>query len=758
MTKKNLPIKLILQKKTDIKNNQGGGQVKFFGLVTDALQEQICTKFEHVLQFYENVFNENDQVPAVGKITVKAEAIAKSHKPNDLCRCCSIIGGEDLNEIYIKVTRQSLKETISLVKEPPSKKFKANLTAIEDIQPIQPAEKITQDLYRVSKQGNIENVRNQIKIKLFDFGNEFDNTQIWNYVLKKLKALKLPGDPEHISYGEKINYLKVKIRSFEDVKKIASINGVKTIDFFRQYSAPLINSINTNLAQKLNINSPESEVLIGIIDGGISQQNPFLKPFIKARKNYVPEQYRNESHGTFIASMIQYGNALNEFNVTSPKFHFIDICAIPNSDSKYGLTDTIDEDDLMRIIEETMKEYASTTKIWNLSLGIPDEICNGSMSDLGIFLDGIQDHYKVQFFVSSGNLNPPQFREWPAQKSIGESDRIISPADSVRAITVGSLALHDSNLSIVKTNEPSPFSRRGPGANYTVKPDVVDYGGNLSRSFNFSGLGVKGLDISGNIVEGVGTSYSTPRIVQKYASIYDSMLIKDPLLAKALIIHSARMNSRELLDKNQDNIKYYGFGLPSPDVSDILLCSENEVTMIFKQQISAGTHLEMVNFPFPSSLIRDGKYFGKICMTLVHNPTLEPRFGSEYCRTNIDVSFGTYKIVGGKHKFSGQVPLECSWDEKFEISRVKNGFKWNPIKSFYRDFSKRGISLGDGWKIRIDMNPRNGFIAPPQNFVLVVTIMAPEGYDIYSEMVNGLRSFGFITSNLETKLQIRAKE
>lgn len=758
MTKKNLPIKLVLQRKTDIKNNQGGGQVKFFSPVTDALQEQICIKFKHVLQFYEKVFNENDQVPAVSKITVKAEAIAKSHKPNDLCRSCSIIGGEDLNEIYIKVTRQSLEETISLVKEPPSKKFEANLTAIEDIQPIQPAEKITQDLYRVSEQGKIENVRNQIKIKLFDFGNEFDNTQILNYVLKKLKTLKLPGDLERISYGEKVNYLKVKIQSFEDIEKIASINGVKSIDFFRQYSAPLISSINADLVQKLNIESPESEVLIGVIDGGISQQNPLLKPFIKARKDYVPKQYRNENHGTFIASMIQYGNSLNGFNVISPKFHFIDICAIPNGDSKHGPTDTISEEDLMQIIEETMKTFAPTTKIWNLSLDLPDEICSGSMSDLGIFLDDIQDRYGVQFFVSSGNLNHPPFREWPAQKSIGESDRIISPADSIRAITVGSLALHDSDFSIVKTNEPSPFSRRGPGANYTVKPDVVDYGGNLSQSLDCLGLGVKGLDISGNIVEGIGTSYSTPRIVQKYASIYDSMLTKDSLLAKALIIHSARMNSRELLDKNQDSIKYYGFGLPSPDVSDILLCSENEITMIFRQQISAGTHLEMVNFPFPSSLIRDGKYFGKICMTLVHNPTLEPRFGREYCRTNIDVSFGTYKFVDGKSKFSGQVPLECSWDEKFEISRVKNGFKWNPIKSFYRDFSKRGISLADGWKIRIDMTPRNGFIAPPQNFVLVLTIMAPEDCDIYSEMVNGLRSFGYATLNLETKLQIRAKE
>lgn len=160
----------------------------------------------------------------------------------------------------------------------------------------------------------------------------------------------------------------------------------------------------------------------------------------------------------------------------------------------------------MEIIEEVMEKYSST-KIWNMSLGIESKVCDGSMSDLGIFLDYIQDKYSVQFFVSSGNLNQLPLREWPPQDDMGERDRIISPADSVRAITVGSVALYESKDSIVRSNEPSPFSRRGPGANYIVKPDVVDYGGNISRSLSINGLAMKGLDVNGKIVEGNGTSY-----------------------------------------------------------------------------------------------------------------------------------------------------------------------------------------------------------------------------------------------------------
>mgnify|MGYP002508040646 FL=1 len=188
-------------------------------------------------------------------------------------------------------------------------------------------------------------------------------------------------------------------------------------------------------------------------------------------------------------------------------------------------------------------------------------------------------------------VNKLPLRNWPPQKGLGEHDRLISPADSVRAVTVGSVALFESDDSIVKVNEPSPFSRRGPGANYVVKPDIVDYGGNLSKTYTIDGLGVRGLGPKGEIIEGNGTSYSTPRALQKFASIYEEMMEPDILLAKAMLIHCARMNSRELLDESPDNIKYYGFGIPSPNVQGILQCSEDEVTLVFKQKISQGSHV-----------------------------------------------------------------------------------------------------------------------------------------------------------------------
>lgn len=367
MSEKNLPIKVVLQKATDTQKNKGGGDTKFFGEVTLELQQEIIDKFEKIASFYEDVFNENELVPAVGKITVKQEAIAKSHKPNDLCRNCPIIGSEDLNEIYIKVSKKSIEETVSLIQNPPSKKFRANLTAISDIQPITTDEKISENLVQMSMQGQFDAVKNKIKIKFFDFGDDFDNNQIMGYVMKKLSEFGFAEKHELITYGGRIKYIKVEVNSYEDVIKIASVNGVKSVDFFQEYSLPLSEFVGTDLHLLLDSEYSDSETRIGIIDGGISEENPFLKPYIVAREEYVGESYRNPSHATFIASTIQYGNQLNGIAAAEPqRFKFVDIVAIPNGDKTFGPIDTIGEEDLMEIIEEVMDKYAVNTKIWNI--------------------------------------------------------------------------------------------------------------------------------------------------------------------------------------------------------------------------------------------------------------------------------------------------------------------------------------------------------------------------------------------------------
>ena len=106
------------------------------------------------------------------------------------------------------------------------------------------------------------------------------------------------------------------------------------------------------------------------------------------------------------------------------------------------------------------------------------------------------------------------------------------------------------------------------------------------------------------------------------------------------------------------------------------------MTLVFKQKISQGSHLEMYDFPYPKSLIKNNKYIGEIGMTLAYLPPLDPKYGQEYCRTNIDVSFGTYSYLqNGKIDYKGQVPLEAKWDVNMKPTSSR------PLSSFATDGS-----------------------------------------------------------------------
>lgn len=754
MDEKKLPIKLIMQQDSHIFPNQPGGQPKFFGEVTESLKEDVIQELENVLEYYDEFLENNPTIPVIGKVLMKEQAIAKSHKPNTLCKYCPIVGSEDLEENYIKVTKEGIQKTIEYIRTSDSKYLGANLTAVAEITAFQPEDKISIGL---KEELEDKEFSKRVKLKCFDFGSEYDNQQVHAYVEHKLSELGL--EYVYKDFGVNLKYFVLEIPESKIVQQLAEINGVRKIDVFQKYYLPQqlkqipIESIFNN-----NLDVTLSDVIIGIIDGGISPKNDLLNPFIYARKEYVAPEYQNHSHGTFIASTIQFGNRLNDLSSTGDiHFRFLDVIAMPNSNENYGPTCSLSEEELQEIILEVLEEYPEV-KIWNLSLGLDKQVNDTKISDLAIFLDEMQARYNVQFFIASGNINDLTLqRTWPAGEENDEFDRMGSPADSVLGITVGSVALKESDDSIVRKEEPSSFSRRGPGANYIVKPDVVDYGGNLTNTGSISNLGLIGLDCDGRIVEDIGTSYATPRIVQKFASIYHELTERNLLMAKAMLMHSARLETKTIRKKEQHLMKYYGFGKPSNNVNDILKCTENEITLVFNQTIRRGRHLELIDFPYPPSLIRNGKYYGEITMTLVYEPPLDARYGSEYCRTNIDVSFGAYSIKSdGKLDFKGEVPIDARWDQKFEQERVRNGFKWCPTKSFYRKMSQ-GIKEKDGWKLRIDLTPRNDLEFQEQEFVLIVTIKTDEDSDIYSEMVRELRQQGHITNNLETRQDIRTR-
>jgi serine protease AprX len=742
-----LPIKVVLPRKGDIKKNNPGGSLKFFEEFTPELRNSIALQFENLRDAYKESFDQYPEVPCVGKVIVKDKAIAKTHKPALLLNInnCPIIGTEKLNEILIKITPKRIDKLIVEIKQTNSKGKKANMTKIDHVEKYSLSDKTSEQL---------NNYKEPLKIKLFDYKDINDNKKTIHAFKEKIRQLGLEKDISELNYTEKLKIYKLKCKSFNEIKEISEFPGIKKISFFPKYYAdmPNIEKIEKELPDLPLPEDGENYPIIGLIDSGIKKNHRYLEPWIIGREEFIAPEYQNNKHGTFVAGIIQYGSFLNNFSNIKQQFKILDIVALPNEDENYGKTDVLAEYQLIEILSKVIPKYCEKVKIWNLSLGT-NKICSDTISDLATMLDNIQDEYGVTFILSAGNFESNPVRKWPPQKDFGGIDRITIPADSVRGVTVGSIAHCSTNC--VKKNFPSPFTRIGPGANLITKPEVVEYGGNINEKGEYNNTGIISFDENGNLCELIGTSFSAPRVTAIYSNIFNGIK-KDNNnnFIKALLINSARnpLNNSKSINVNE----YVGFGLPDANLLNTITCTKSSVNLIFTSEIEQGTHIAIRDFPYPKSLYKDGKWYGEIKIVLVYTPPLDQSFGQEYCRTNIDASLGTYKSISEDNRiegYKGAVPLERKWHEKYERELVDNGFKWNPIKTYYRRI-KNGIN-GIAWRLYLDCTSRFGEDYETQEFVLIVTITDPSGGDIYSDVVQSLRERGFIYNDLQVENRIQ---
>lgn len=292
--------------------------------------------------------------------------------------------------------------------------------------------------------------------------------------------------------------------------------------------------------------------------------------------SYCGHVFRYATANGFAERDITTGGLLNAQQAQQQHFKLLDVVVMPNNDPKKGLTDVLSEDVLVETLFDVIGRYHNEVKVWNMSLAT-NRLCNDSISDLASILDEIQDTFGVEMIIPTGNYIKPPLKQWPPLNNLNGQDRLFVPADSVRAITVGSVANIGIDLFADK-DMPSSFSRIGPGANFLIKPEIVYYGGNCKDDMQCLGTGVISFDINGNLVEGIGTSYAAPAIASIYAGLrYGLNEERSQEFSKAFLIHSASIPAGVKKSVKEYN-KYFGYGIPEVNIEDILTCSPSSVT------------------------------------------------------------------------------------------------------------------------------------------------------------------------------------
>lgn len=726
--------------------------------MVDALKEHTCTK---------------KKLPLVVCTAIDEKAIAKSHRDNITSlfmnntesNILGFLGNKCLlSKITDQTTLTNMQRIFSNTKENATL-----ISSITDIGPFYP---------------RIDNYDKNIKfykVRLVNYNNA-DLNNMSKLLFEKQCADNNLIIKHKVKYTPDMIIYRVCIDSLPQMRLLKTFEGIYTIEKMLPIRATLDSLDKPLLISPKNIDNDKQYPTVGVLDTGISD-NAFLQPW-KLNDNFTnyPDEYKDVSHGTFVSGIIEYGDELNNnhrFLLKGVKL--FDATVYPNKEKEH-----IYVDDLIEHIREAI-EQNNSIKIWNLSLGTNDESALDEFSDFGMALDNIQDENNVLIIKSAGNCtnfinNKPK-------------SRISKSADSIRAITVGSIAETQNKYDYAKPNMPSPFTRIGPGPSNIIKPDLVFFGGNAGvKNDKLIVSGVTSFAPNGTLASNGGTSFSTPWISRMAAELsfcIDTQF--DPLLIKAILIHNAKYPSACEMDMT-DKITQMGFGLPS-SVSNMLYNADEEITLILRDTLDKGSFVEMFDFPYPKHLIDESGYFtGQIILTLVTKSIIDDKQAGEYCQSNIDIFFGTYEKEKDRDVSKPNIKnpkgveqpknilLDTCYSKKVqgiypqtgferECTLVKYGKKFHPIKKWAVDLAdmtpankERYLGCSRKWYLKIDGLYRK-FIENDsqkhnyklsQEYCLLITIRDPHGkIKVYDEVSQQLDYNNFVHKNINIRNDIK---
>jgi hypothetical protein len=785
MNDEKLPIKFFAKRDIDILQNEPGGNNNPPKWILG--EEELMRRSQDYIDIFkefEKQLLEKEQndslLPLVFKAKIIDDAMAKTHR-REICKLfrtkdsgSNVLGLSAAKEIIVKV--ETSKEASGIINRLKNAKiYNHAISSIDNI-----------DIFYPTVTKSSESNPVNYKVKLIDFQNWEQNNVIRRYfensIVKKLglEIKKTNYTTEHILYKIK----SVSSDALISIEKDEIFGAIFSIEPMPIYSVGLDSFSDDDV--KVNITEPDESkhyVTVGILDSGIAPI-PYLNPWITDRHEIYPEIYMDKRHGTFTAGVIGYGDLLEDQEwVGSGGVKMLDACVFPSSH------ETIEEDELIKNIQEVVEKYHKEVKIWNLSISVAREVDEFNFSDFAIALDGLQDEYGVLICKSAGNCD--NFKKGRPKGKIHVG------ADSVRSIVVGSIAHKKSQYDFVEVGNPSPFSRVGRGPSFIIKPEIVHYGGNagIDDNGNIKISGVKSFSTDGTISKQVGTSFSTPRVTALAAGLYQEMGEEfDPLLIKGLLIHSSSY-SHVLQIPDTERVNQVGFGKPKR-MKEILYNSPNEVTLILRDELSKGEFIDIMDFPMPECLIEGDYYQGQIIVTLIYNPILDPSQRSEYCQSNIDVKMGTFDDKASRdtnkrnilnpvgRDGSKNLLLETFYSKSkrnknegdFALKErllIQYGDKYYPVKKYAVDLSeltdsnrvnlltkdkKWFLCIKGLFREHIETKSSIEFTNLSQEFCLLVTIRDPsESGKTYNQTTQKLIEHNFWHSNIKLRSDIELK-
>jgi len=573
------------------------------------------------------------------------------------------------------------------------------------------------------------------------------------------------------------------------------------IMFFRATGQALATSPDESQRIESSPETPVSgEPVVAILDGVPYSQHSWLKDrLILDDADELESKYQvgDRKHGTAMASLVIHGELdAQEQPLIRPVYFRPILQPDPHSldRSEHVPDELFYEDRIERAVRRMFEgdgktpAQAPSIKIINLSFGDPDRLFIHSLSPCAKLLDWLSWKYKVLFCVSAGNfyanidlgLTEDEFKQSTDENTIkttlssiadsAHSRRLISPAESINAITVGAYH-HDFStiqnmarrVDILPIKSlPSPINRLGYGFRRSIKPEILMAGGRqlynpppIGTVFKLSQVALPpGQKVASESKEGersassytCGTSNASALASRAAAKIYEVIenikkenpnTIQDEqvaVLIKALLVHGAsregagRILQQHLKTKHnsrqfkQFSSKFIGYGYP--DIEKVLACTEQRATVIGCDFIKEKLVHEY-RFPLPPSLSNLNEW-RRLTITLAWFTPINPHH--RYLRKA--------KLFFSPPKKSDNLKLERKDSDHNQVQRgtIQHEILESKGVSDYQDGDELVISV----QCNADATDRLDEEIP---YALTVTLEVKEGVNIliYQEISNRIQ-------------------
>lgn len=702
-----------------------------------------------------DAINATSERPLPVKIRLHEKALAKSNRPYALLQshALPVQAVDKIGELIIGATGSSLRSLASTVERAGSKTDRfaiSTLAAIDpwsvsdifDVQDAEAAKRVLDDArssgrylkitlfpwmrLRPEPETTIEASASSAADAIGPTQTDLAQDYIRNANIELYSAAVTTSRP--VVYAAATDLTTVQsLSAIPGVRKVSIAEEFTTgLDSHPEFYSPVRAFSSTELRPRT-----EDAPVVGVLDTGVSAGH--LDPWIADRVTYVVGAERDPGHGTFAAGLIVDSLGLNDGDSSFPDdaAAIVDAQVMPGS----GISEAFLHERVVEVVTDPQMRYV---KVWNCSFG-SRRVGAPSYGTFAQELDAISADQGVLFVVAAGNYTHAPERGWPPADGVSFEDRISSPAEAVRALTVGARAHKGGRVA---TGAPASYTQRGPNFAAHTKPEVCHWAGDVSVTGELDGFGVQSLVPSGELAESVGTSFAAPQVSSIAANTWQTLehsgAVSEvtPELVKGLLVHSAALADTSTEPLYRD---YYGWGVPTSS-STVLSNDEGSFTTVHEVVLTPGSNWLKSPFPVPECLIADGnKFQGEVFLTIAYSPPIDPAFGAEAVRYEVDGGFGSMMASSnGRLEFKSITPGERPRSDLWEANQIAEG-KWAPIKT-YRHRYPRGKAGGD-WALRLSLTERvSNEVGREQLVYAIITFRGlEEGMPVYRNGVEAVQ-------------------